>query len=150
MAGEREVKIHGQMVPVRAEVLAQPRNRWIVIDEVQRVPALLSYLQRATAGRTLLNGAAAALLVLAPAALALGLVADLLRDGKHEGSLQELSDLPEVVEAAGGKVAGSVSARTDYVVAGDEAGSKLDKARELGVEVIDEATLRHRIDGGTA
>ncbi len=45
------------------------------------------------------------------------------------------------IEAAGGKVSGSVSKKTDFVVAGEDAGSKLDKAAKLGVKVIDEAEL---------
>ena len=57
-------------------------------------------------------------------------------------------DAKAMIEAAGGKVAGSVSKKTDYLVAGEEAGSKLDKARELGVAVIDEAGLLELLNQG--
>jgi DNA ligase (NAD+) len=60
------------------------------------------------------------------------------------GTLPTLSrdEAKELIEAAGGKASGSVSKKTDWLVAGEEAGSKLDKARELGVAVLDEAGLR--------
>ena len=65
------------------------------------------------------------------------------------GTLPSLSrdEAKALLEAAGAKVAGSVSKKTHCVVAGAEAGSKLDKAHELGVPVIDEAGLRALLDG---
>jgi DNA ligase (NAD+) len=65
------------------------------------------------------------------------------------GTLPELSRerATELIEAAGGKVTGSVSKKTSFVVAGAEPGSKLAKAEKAGVEVIDEERLRALLDG---
>ena len=65
------------------------------------------------------------------------------------GTLPTLSrdEAKEMLEAKGAKVSGSVSKKTHYVVAGEEAGSKLDKARELGVPVIDEAQMQALLGG---
>jgi DNA ligase (NAD+) len=64
------------------------------------------------------------------------------------GTLPTLSrdDAKEMIESLGGKVAGSVSKKTDWVVAGAEAGSKLAKATELGIAVLDEAGLLRLLD----
>jgi DNA ligase (NAD+) len=63
------------------------------------------------------------------------------------GSLPTLSrsQATSLIEEAGGRVGSSVSKKTDAVVAGDDAGSKLEKAKSLGVEVIDEAELLRRV-----
>jgi DNA ligase (NAD+) len=65
------------------------------------------------------------------------------------GTLPTLAreDAKEMIESQGGKVAGSVSKKTDYVVAGSEAGSKLAKAQELGIALLDEAGLLALLDG---
>ena len=59
------------------------------------------------------------------------------------GTLPTMSreEAKEFIEKHGGKATGSVSKKTNYLVAGEEAGSKLDKAKELGVEILDEAKL---------
>ncbi len=53
------------------------------------------------------------------------------------------------IRELGGKVVGSVSGKTDYLIAGDSAGSKLEKARELGVPILDEAGLLQLLEGGS-
>lgn len=59
------------------------------------------------------------------------------------GTLPTMSrdEAKALIDAAGGKVSGSVSKKTDYVIAGNEAGSKLDKAQELGLQILDESGL---------
>ena len=52
-----------------------------------------------------------------------------------------------MIEAAGGKTSGSVSKKTDYVLAGESAGSKLVKAQELGITIIDEAAFLQMLQG---
>ncbi|MGB2929677.1 MAG: BRCT domain-containing protein, partial [Desulfobacterales bacterium] len=60
------------------------------------------------------------------------------------GTLETLtrSQAKKIIEAAGGKVTGSVSRNTNYLVAGTSPGSKLQRANDLGVPIIDEKTLR--------
>ena len=68
------------------------------------------------------------------------------------GTLPNLSrdEAKALIEAAGGKVSGSVSKKTDFVVAGAEAGSKLESAQTLGVSVINEAGLQALLDATIA
>jgi DNA ligase (NAD+) len=66
------------------------------------------------------------------------------------GKMVDLSrgEAKKLIEQHGGKVTGSVSKRTDYLVAGEASGSKMNRALELGVRVIDEDDLRSLIQGG--
>ena len=64
---------------------------------------------------------------------------DLRADGHTAELIRE--DAKAKIEAAGGRVSGSVSKKTNYVVAGEEAGSKLDKAQSLSVPILDEDGL---------
>src|SRR6266566_3035445 len=71
-------------------------------------------------------------------------IAQFFREPRNRELIKQLREAglkftgKKMIEDAGGKVTGSVSKKTDYVVAGSDAGSKLDKAKELGVKVIDE------------
>ena len=68
------------------------------------------------------------------------------------GTLQGFSrdSAKEAVISRGGKAAGSVSKKTDYVVVGDNAGSKADKAEQLGVPILDEAGFVSLLESGPA
>ena len=75
-------------------------------------------------------------------------------DGPLKGTIWVLTgtlsisreEAAEMIRAKGGKVSGSVSAKTTYLLAGDEAGSKLDKAQKLGVKVLNEVEFRSLMD----
>ena len=56
------------------------------------------------------------------------------------------SEAQKAIENSGGKVSGSVSKKTDFVLAGDNAGSKLTKAESLGIKIIDEAEFKKMLD----
>ncbi len=57
-------------------------------------------------------------------------------------------EIEELITRLGGRAASSVSKKTDYVVAGEKAGSKLDKARELGVKILDEGQFEALVNDG--
>ena len=101
------------------EFFAEPRNRELV-DRLQQ--AGLSFTGKKKERGTKLLGKTFVLT---------GTLPNLTRD-----------DAKKLIEDAGGKVSGSVSKKTDYVVAVSDPGSKLDKARELGVKVVDEDALK--------
>jgi len=68
---------------------------------------------------------------------------------RYDGSSLSRDEAYALIREAGGNVTGSVGKNTDYMLAGESAGSKFDKARELGVPVLDEAQFRTMIGGAT-
>jgi DNA ligase (NAD+) len=82
--------------------------------------------------------------VVEPAPRAQGPVKSFVLTGKFSGMTRE--EARAKIEAKGHKVAGSVSKKTDFVVAGEEAGSKLDKARALGVKIVQEKEFMEMLD----
>jgi DNA ligase (NAD+) len=122
-------------------------------DEIEAVPQVGPTIAEAVAEFFQAPANQALLLRLADAGLNLtepqaGPVDGPLSGGTYviTGTLPNLSraEATAIIEQAGGKVSGSVSKKTTALVAGEEAGSKLDKARELKIEVIDEAELKRR------
>jgi len=125
-AGEEELQQVEEVGPRIAksivEFFAEPKNRELV-DELRT--AGLTFKGKKKERGTKLAGKTFVLT---------GTLANYSRD-----------EAKKMIEDAGGKVAGSVSKKTDYVVAGEEAGSKLDKAKELGVQVIDEKGMEELV-----
>jgi DNA ligase (NAD+) len=109
------------------EFFAEPRNR-ALLEDLRQAGLQFSQAKKAAAKQ---------------AAKLLG------RTFVLTGTLPNLTreEASERIEAAGGKVTGSVSKKTDYVVAGESAGSKLDKARELGIKVLGEQELIEVLEG---
>jgi DNA ligase (NAD+) len=105
------------------EFFAEPRNRKLV----ERLRRYLTFTGKKRERGTALAGKTFVLT---------GTLANYSRDAAKK-----------LIEDAGGKVSGSVSKKTDYVVAGDDPGSKLDKARELGVKVIGEREMEGLVKG---
>src|SRR5262249_16279175 len=103
------------------EFFAEPRNRKLV----ERLSKYLTFKGKKRVRGTALAGKTFVLT---------GTLANYSRDAAKK-----------LIEDAGGKVSGSVSKKTDYVVAGDDPGSKLDKARELGVKVIGEKEMEELV-----
>jgi DNA ligase (NAD+) len=109
------------------EFFAEPRNR-ALLEDLRQAGLQFSQAKKAAAKRAgKLQGLTFVLT---------GTLPTLTRD-----------EASERIEAAGGKVTGSVSKKTDYVVAGESAGSKLDKAHELGIKVIGEGELVRLLEG---
>jgi DNA ligase (NAD+) len=129
-AGKEELEQVEDVGPVVAESVASyfadPRNRAEVQDLVAAGVNTKAERRRAPAGKQTLAGKTFVI----------------------TGTLSKpRPEFEERIKSLGGKVSGSVSKKTDFLLCGDEAGSKLDKAKELGVKVLDEAAFEKLAEG---
>jgi DNA ligase (NAD+) len=156
MVGERTAKLLAQHFGSLAALAEATEDELQVVDEIgpKVAASLRAFFADPRQQRRLAALAAAGV---APPAIERPTAATLPLAGKTvvlTGKLASMSreEAAERLEALGARVAGSVSKKTSFVVAGEEAGSKLDKARSLGVEILDEAGFLRRVekrDGST-
>mgnify|MGYP006337194873 FL=1 len=156
MVGERTAKLLAQHFGSLAALAEATEDELQVVDEIgpKVAASLRAFFADPRQQRRLAALAAAGV---APPAIERPTAATLPLAGKTvvlTGKLESMSreEAAERLEALGARVAGSVSKKTSFVVAGEEAGSKLDKARSLGVEILDEAGFLRRVenrDGST-
>jgi DNA ligase (NAD+) len=144
--GPKSCKLLAQHFPTLDRLEAGGAAHWITAGVPQAAAASLEAFLADPAARAGLREAEAAMQRLLEAIPAGAVVATAPLDGQTfvlTGTLASLSrdEAKQRLEALGAKVSGSVSKKTSVVVAGAEAGSKLDKARELDVPVWDEAQL---------
>jgi DNA ligase (NAD+) len=130
------------------------RLRAATVDDINNVPGVGLVIAEATTSffhnpdnRTLTDDLASLGLTMSEPQIAVREGPLLGKSYVITGTLPNLSrtEATRLIEEAGGRVAGSVSKKTDALVAGDDAGGKLDKAKDLGVDVIDEAELLRRV-----
>ncbi|MEO7795605.1 MAG: NAD-dependent DNA ligase LigA [Thermoanaerobaculia bacterium] len=149
MVGERTAKLLAQHFGSLAALEAASEDELMVVDEIG--PKVAASLRASFAEpRQVRRLAALAAAGVAPPAVERPTAASLPLAGKTvvlTGKLESMSreEAAERLEALGARVAGSVSKKTSFVVAGEEAGSKLDKARSLGIEILVEAEFLRRI-----
>ncbi|MBN8893487.1 MAG: NAD-dependent DNA ligase LigA [Rhodanobacter sp.] len=149
--GPKSSKLLAQHFPTLDRLLAAGAAHWITAGVPQAAAAALEAFLADPAAEAALRDAEAAMHRLLDAIPASAAVAAAPLDGQTfvlTGTLASLSrdEAKDRLEALGAKVSGSVSKKTSVVVAGVEAGSKLDKAQELGVPVWDEAQLLALLD----
>lgn len=150
MVGERTAKQLAQHFGALAALAAASEEELQVVDEIgpKVAASVRSFFADPRQQRRLAALAAAGVEpppVERPTAASLPLAGKtVVLTGKLESMSRE--EATERLEALGARVAGSVSKKTSFVVAGEDSGSKLDKARSLGIEILDEAGLLKRLN----